>query len=165
MWPVTVLNIFLLRANPQDLPTSRSLTAMAVALYFAADVGVALTQVPFDRALLAAGMDTLVLGLLTQLALNVRRHGERLSQTLLALTGCGVLFGAISMTINALVPDQATSFYAFLPALFWLFAVYGHILHHALEVPYVTGVAAAGAYLFLSVIVTAPFLTSAALGS
>jgi hypothetical protein len=164
MWVSTILNIFTLRANPQDLPTSRGLTAVAIGLYVVADVGTALAWVPFDRALVAGVVDTLLLGSLAAFALTLRRHTERLPQTLMALTGCGVLFGIVSMALNAIVPDNA-AVYASLPALFWLSAVYGHILRHALEVPYVSGIIATGIYLFLSLVVVGPFLTPAAIGS
>lgn len=161
MWPLTVVNICLLRAAPQDLPTSSALSGIAVFCYYVADVGAALAWVPLDRAWLAAAVDTLLLCALAQWALKLSRRPERTQQTLMALAGCGAVFALVTASIDAVVPGGASSLYVTLPALFWLLAVYGHILRHALEVPYVAGIAATGVYLFLSLIVVGPFLTPA----
>jgi len=165
MWLMTLLNICLLRANPQDLPTSTALTGVAVFLYYVADIAAALAWVPFERAWLVAAVDTFLLCGLAHLALKVQRRPERTRQTLMALTGCGAVFALAATFIGSVVPGGATSLYVSLPALFWLLTVYGHILRHAFDVPYAAGVAATGTYLFLSFIVVGPLLTSAASNS
>lgn len=160
MWPI-LIKICLLRANPQDLPTSSSLTAVTALLYYLADVGAALAWVPLERAWLAGAADTLLLCTLAHIALKLSKHSERTLQTLMALTGCGAVFTVVAALVGSVVPDSAPSLYVSLPALFWFLAVYGHILRHALEVPYAAGVIATAAYLFLSFIVVGPFLTPA----
>jgi hypothetical protein len=164
MWPTTLVNLCLLRANPQDLPTSSALTAAMILLYYAADVVAALAWVPLERAWVAAAADTLLLCALGYVALKLRQRPERIRQTLMALAGCGAVFAFAATVIGSVVPDGPSSLYVSLPALFWLLAVYGHILRHALEVPYAAGVIATGAYVFLSSMAIGPFLTPAASG-
>jgi hypothetical protein len=158
MWPVTLFNICLLRANPQDLPTSTALTALVMALYFMADLITALTLVPTARALQAAAADTLLIGTLTYVALSLRQLKPRARQTLMALAGGGAVLGIVTTALGSLLPEGVSPFYVSLPALLWLLAVYGHILRHALDVPYAMGIVATGAYLFLSLVVVGPFL-------
>ena len=159
MWPVTLFNICLLRANPQDLPTSTALTAAAVLFYYAADVAAALAWVPLEQAWMVAAVDTFLLCALAHLALKLHRRPERMRQTVMALTGSGAVFALVATLIGSVIPGGATSLYVSLPALFWLLAVYGHILRHALEVPYGAGIVATATYLFLSFMVVGPLLT------
>jgi hypothetical protein len=158
MWFTTLLRICLLRANPQDLPTSSALTALALLVYFAADIATALTMVPWDRALGAAAADTLLIVALALLALALRELLPRARQTLLALGGCGALLGVVSTVAGSLLPESASALYISVPALLWLLAVYGHILRHALGVPLAMGILTTGAYLMLSLVVVGPFL-------
>jgi hypothetical protein len=164
MWPMTVVNICLLRANPQDLPTSSTLTVATILFYYAADIVAALAWVPLERAWVAATADTFLLCALAHLALKLHQRLERVRQTLMALAGCGAVFALVATLVGSVVPDGPSSLYVSLPALFWLLAVYGHILRHALEVPYAVGVVATGAYVFLSSLAIGPFLTPAASG-
>jgi len=160
MWPATLLKICLLRANPQDLPTSTGLTALALAAYYLADVATALMTVPLARALEAAAADTFVLVALVHAALNLRRLGARTRQTLTALAGGGALLAGVTVIIESLLPEGVSSVYVWAPSLLWLLAVYGHVLRHAFDVPYALGIVATGAYLILSLFITAPFLIS-----
>jgi hypothetical protein len=158
MWPAILINICLLRANPQDLPTSTALTTFALLLYYVADVVTAATFVPFSQALLAAAADTALIVVLALLALSLRQLTVRARQTLMALAGCGALLGLVSTLVGSLLPDGVSPFLVSVPSLLWLIAVYGHILRHALDVPYVMGIVTTGAYLFLSLVVVAPLL-------
>jgi len=153
-----LINICLLRADPQDLPSSNVLTGIALLVYFVADVVTASTMVPFGQALQAAIADTLLLSTLALLALSLRQLTSRARQVLLALAGCGAVLGLVTTAVGVLLPEGTSPFYVSVPALLWLFAVYGHILRHALNVPYVMGIVVTGAYLFLSLVVVGPFL-------
>lgn len=165
MWLLTLWRICLLRANPQDLPVSTVLTVLSVAGYGAANVMFALATarpdqpvVPLDRIVQAAIVDTLLLVGLVQLVLKQRQLAERVLQTVMALTGCGVVFALVTMTAVNVVPAAVSPMLVWGLSALWLFAVYGHILRHALNVSYVAGVASAGLYFFLSLLVTVPFL-------
>lgn len=157
MWPVTLLKICLLRANPQDLPSSSRLTALALVVYYVTDVVMAFITVSFTRALLFAALDTFLLAALAHTALSLRHFGVRLRQTLMALAGCGVLLAIPALIamgwIGATLPPAVWA-----PLLLWSVAVYGHILRHALEVRYAHGIAAACVYVFVALVATGPFL-------
>ncbi len=159
MWPATLLKICLLRANPQDLPPSTRLTALALAVYCATDVVMAFITVPLARALQFAAVDTFLLVALAHMALSLRHLGVRLQQTLMALAGCGILLAIPALIvmgwIGATLPPVV-----WVPLLLWSVAVYGHILRHALEVRYSLGIAAACVYVFIALMVTGPFLIS-----
>src|SRR5882672_5291477 len=100
MWSVTLLRICLLRADPQNLPTSALLTALTLAAYCATDVAVALETVPLTSALAAAAADTLLIGALTYTALSLCRLGARWQQTLTALAGSGALLAIMTVTVT-----------------------------------------------------------------
>ena len=157
MWPVTLLKICLLRANPQDLPTSTALTALALAVYGAVDVVSALATVPLMRAIQFALVDTFLLGTFTHLTLNLRRLSPRLRQTLTALAGCGVLLSIPALVLTGSI-GSATPSVLWVPLLLWFVAVYGHILRHALDIRLPIGIAAACGYFFLTLVITAPLL-------
>ena len=159
MWPTILLKICLLRANPQDLPTSTRLTVLVLAIYAATDVVMAWVTVPLARALLAAVVDTFLLIALVHVALNLRQFGVRVRQTLMALAGCGALFAIPSLIAASWIGGTAP-FVVWVPLLLWMVAVYGHILRHALEVRYALGIAAACVYVFISLVATGPFLIS-----
>src|SRR3990167_6175986 len=76
------LGICLLRANPQDLPTSNRLMIAALIAYGLANVIGALDMLPLGSAALAAAVDTLLLIVATHLALRWRSAENRFPQTL-----------------------------------------------------------------------------------
>lgn len=158
MWPLTLINICLLRANPQDLPTSNALTALSLAVYWGIEILGALERFSPGRSLLLAAIHTCLLGVLAYLALNLRQLTARTPQTLLALAGSGVVMDLAAMALSALLPADGSPFFVLLPALLWLLAVYGHILRHALNVSYGMGIVTAGAYLILLITIMAPFI-------
>ncbi len=158
MWPLTLINICLLRANPQDLPVSTSLTVFALMVYYAADVATAAANVPSLNAFQAAAVDTFLLIALVHGVLNYRGFQIRARQTLIALAGTGALLSLLTLAVAALLPDDVPSAYPWLLSVAWLFAVYGWVLRHAFGVSYLSGVMAAGTYFFVSLLATAPFL-------
>ena len=85
------LDLCLLRANPQDLPTSNRLLAAALVAHLLANVLTGLDSASPENALLAGAMDTLLLVALTHTGLMLRGVGARTRQTLTALAGCGAL--------------------------------------------------------------------------
>lgn len=117
----------LLRAKPQDLPASGLLAGAALAAYFLAGLMIALTQQSAGRAVLAALADSAVLALLTHTVLLLRKHPERLPQTLSALAGAGAVIQLIAGPLLAR-PELLAAL------LIWSLAINAHILRHALEV-------------------------------
>ncbi len=161
MWPLTLVRICVLQADPQDLPVSTPWTLLTVVVYCFADVATALAvTLPLTQALQAAALDTLLLFALTQATLNVRQQGRRLRQTVMALMGSGAIMAAVTVMAGSLLPEGVTPEFLWALSVLWLFAVYGHILRHAFDVSYAAGIAMTGAYFFVSLFVTAPFLAS-----
>lgn len=157
MWSATLVKICLLRANPQDLPSSTRLTALALSVYCATDVVAALVTVPLARALQFAALDTALLVALAHLALNLRHLGARVRQTLTALAGCGVLLAIPALVAMALVGSTLPAV-VWVPLLLWSVTVYGHILRHALDVRYTLGIAAACVYVLIALLVAGPLI-------
>ena|SRR6185436_6797761 len=160
MWPMTLIKMVVLRANPQDLPTSTALTLLAVAMYYVADVATALMMAPVTNALQAAAVDTLLLLALTQTALNLRHQGGRLRQTIMALAGAGAIMAGVTVALYSVLPDAILPEVLWMLSALWLFAVYGHVLRQAFDVSYKAGIAATGLYFVVSLLLTAPFLIS-----
>ncbi|TAM43589.1 MAG: hypothetical protein EPN55_13390 [Gammaproteobacteria bacterium] len=155
----TLLNVCLLRANPQDLPASNALVGLALAAHFLANVLTGLDEANVENALIAGAMDTLLLVALTHTGLMLRNLRERTRQTLVALAGAGALLAVAAwavVTATGMVTQQA--WIVWLPFLFWFLAVYGHILRHAFNVTLGVGLLLATGYVLLSLMVTGPFL-------
>ncbi len=153
------LDLCLLRANPQDLPASNRLLAAALTVHLLTNVVTGLDNARLENALLAGVMDTLLLVALTHAGLTLRGLGTRMRQTLTALAGCGALLAVLAWAVvTAAEAVTAHAQVAWLPFLFWLLAVYGHILRNALNVPLGVGLALSAGYALLSLAVTGPFL-------
>jgi len=140
------LNIFvgicLLRANPQDLPTSNRLMLGALIAYGLADVIGALDMLPLGAAALAAAVDTLLLIVATHLALRWRDVESRFPQTLSALAGCGALLSLLAWAASGLTREWLSPPWVWVPFLLWYTLVFGHVLRNALSVALPAGVAA-----------------------
>lgn len=154
-----LFQICLLRANPQDLPTSNAFLGVALAAHFLANVLAGFDEAGFQNALTAGIMDTLLLVALTHTGLMLRNLRERTRQTLTALAGCGTLFTVVTWVAVASLDTVAEKAWIVgLPLLFWFLAVYGHILRHAFNVTLGVGLLLATGYVLLSFLVTGPFL-------
>lgn len=152
-------NLCLLRANPQDLPSSNRLLGVALAAHLAANLLTGLGETGLENALIAGVMDTLLLVALTHTGLMVRDLRQRTRQTLTALAGSGALLAVLAwVVVTAAGTVTAQAWVVWLPFLFWFLAVYGHILRHAFNTSVGFGLLLATGYVLLSLLVTGPFL-------
>ncbi|MBI3571266.1 MAG: hypothetical protein HY082_09200 [Gammaproteobacteria bacterium] len=154
-------NLCLLRANPQDLPSSNRLLGVALVAHLAANLLAGLGETGLENALIAGAMDTLLLVALTHTGLMMRDLRQRTRQTLIALAGSGALFTILAWAAVAaaeMVTVTAQAWVVSLPFLFWFLAVYGHILRHAFNTSVGFGLLLATGYVLLSLLVTGPFL-------
>ncbi|BAU46611.1 hypothetical protein SVA_0028 [Sulfurifustis variabilis] len=154
----TFLRICLLRANPQDLPASNGLLALALLAHVAADVLSLRGMVDLRAALQAGVVDTVLLVALAHTALLLRNHPDRARQTLTALAGCGALLTLLSHAAVTLAQPIVAPPVTALPFIVWFVLVYGHILRHALSIGFGLAAGFGLAYLFVSVLVTSAFL-------
>lgn len=141
------LEICFLQRGPQDLPASGSflrtlLITLAVAGFF-----INRLFIPTHKALLAVGLNLAVLIIITQLLLRLHKKTARITQTLSAMAGTGLVLALIGLPVFSMLAlaeqqDQTASIGSILwLALFaWEVAVTAHILRHATEVTYGQGV-------------------------
>ncbi len=166
----TYLNISLLRADPRDLPPSFGLTALAVSAYVLADVWTLLGTLSFWVSVQASVVDTLLLVALTHTALVLRNATNRTRQTLSALAGCGALlsllaWGAVGISEylfsvgDANAAAEFSSVSVAVPFLLWYIVVFGHILRHALSIPFPGGVVVGMLFFVLSAGISGALIT------
>lgn len=157
-----LIDICLLRANPQDLDASRNAMLSALAAYAAAGVVGVLDVLTWGKALAAAAVDTLLLVAVTHFVLQWRRMVNRVPQTLTALAGCGALLSLLALSIAWATRGRLPSEWVWAAFLVWYTLVFGHVLRHALSISLAAGVGASLMYLILSMSVTGLFLNPAA---
>jgi hypothetical protein len=151
------VDIGLLRRGPQDLPYSRPFMIGSLVLYVIAGFFFSQVAEPPALAMLVSVASLVLLVTLLRLALALRRHLERLVQTLTAFAGVDSLLTLIAWPIWAWIhrASEAEADFGFpLLVLFilivWSIAVYGHILRHALEIPMAAGVGLAILYMVIA---------------
>ncbi len=142
------LQIATLKMGPEDLPASRFLLGLVTAAYLL--TGAASVSFYADSATAAVQQLAVDLGLtygFFTLLLMLYRKGPRVLQTLTAILGTGALLSLIALPLTAWLQtlDSNASEAAAAPAIgiylvvLWSIAVTGHILHRALDIPYVGG--------------------------
>jgi hypothetical protein len=144
----TWLDMCRLRAAPQQVPASPWLLGLALVCYSLVGIAVALPGSGWSMALLLTVLDLAVLAGLTGLVLSVTGKLARLNQTLSALAGTGALLGllAVPLVLTAPEPVPAWAGLLWLVILFWSLAVRGHILRHALDIPFGMGLLLSAGY-------------------
>jgi len=153
----TYIDICLLRANPQDLPASTFLLALAILWYYLGSLILAMVSLDFGIAFLFALVDTLLLSVLAWLLLWTRNLASRFEQTLSALAGTGALLSVFGWPILLWEHTMAGDLNeAVLPAMLllvimiWNIVVIGHILRHALSTSMAFAAALSILYMFVS---------------
>jgi len=135
------IDILLLQAGPQDVPSSRFLLWTSVVVYFVAGILVSLTNFPPLSAVGISIVDTFLLTSLVWVALRMRHFDNRIPQTLTAVLGSLGLLTIIALPLNAWYaalgqadqdPDQLP-FLVMVGLLVWSLTVLGHILRQALD--------------------------------
>jgi predicted membrane channel-forming protein YqfA (hemolysin III family) len=154
------VDLCLLRAAPQDLPASRELFALVLALNVLVGVIVqALISTGVGRALVISVFDAGLLLLLLWGVLYLRSRPMRFAQTATALLGAGALLAAVYLPLHWLTgPDPQASILSQVGALLilglmgWIQVVTGHILRHALDVHLAVGVVLSLGYTLVSML-------------
>lgn len=146
------LDVALGRRAPQDIPASHALFVVTFAAYVVITGALTAIAEPLHAAVKAALADAAVVPLFTLLLLWLRSVTGRWLQTLTSMAGVGAIMTLLAMAPFAAIgamPDTATAAAAsFLVLLLfaWNVLALGHILRHALSVPFPAGVLAAFAY-------------------
>ncbi len=150
----------LLRSRPQDVPASRELLLLTIAIYFLLDLLLARLDENITSALAAALTDTLFLLVFTLVLLLLCRKANRWTQTVTALAGTGIVFAVLLMpaVISLSGPDAMTSMQQALSillylVLIWYVVVLGHIFRHAMSSSFALGVFVSMLYLLIGVFI------------
>jgi len=148
-----LLNLFArlwsLRANPQDLPVSKTLTQMLIGLYFIASIFSVIIQIRLLPAIGASAVDLALLLSLIYGLLLVAKVPERLYQTLSAILSSSILL-AIGSTLVTLFSGAEIRSTLLLLMLAWYMVVFGHVLRQAIDMPILLGALIALLYLMTS---------------
>lgn len=137
-----LIDLLRLRAGPQDMPASWPLTGLLMAIFMgqalitAQNLGGASEAA---RSVLSVAVQFTAVAVL----LRLRRHPERLQQTLLALAGTGIALGLLAYVFLLQADpqvDQPWLALVWFGIFGWSLAVDANIFRHALGVTMSTGV-------------------------
>jgi len=151
-------DICLLRAGPQDLPSSLFLLRLVVALSIAVAVLLNLQGEGFAQALMIASFSIATLTGFIYFTLRFSNKLSRFRQTLIALLGTDVILGLLMLPFKyhltgaelegKTIPAIALQFILLL--LVWQISVFAHIVRHSLEVRFGYGFVISFAYVVFS---------------
>jgi len=124
-------------------------------------VGVVLTSFTqaVGVAIALSLIQTLLVAFVTNLLLWIRKTPERFKQTISALTMSGAMIGVVALPILMLFSntgDESSFLFStiWLLLIVWETVIVGHIVRHAMEIPFLAGLGAALIYMYLSFAVT-----------
>lgn len=146
------------KAQPQDFPASNAFLKFVIAAYLLLGIVITSIGMPIESALLAATVETILLGALSYLILWGKLLTKRWPQTAAALFGSGVVLTLISLpliiwTTTLREGDAAPAIFVLLlySIAAWGVAVKAHILRHAMSTSLVVGAALALIYWYISI--------------
>lgn len=144
------LKMWILRANPLDLPVSRALTHTLVGLYIMVSLAPMLGQIGFPRAFAAATIDVTLLVAPVVALLAISGFPERGYQTLSAILGVSIALVIALLLLGAFVNSPHSRQFAELVVLAWYVLIFGHVLRQAVSLPVLLGAAFAFIYVMVS---------------
>ncbi len=171
------IQIMLLKAGPQDLPTSPALLQISTALFLATAIARLLLVSDMAVALVQSALSIVILAVFVRVLLNWKRVPERFVQTMSALFLTSAVVGILLlMPLDALQPllvaltenpdmspqqleVPALAMYAWAGLSIWGLVISAHIYRNALEISFGFGVAVALLYEILLVFIVG-FLSS-----
>jgi len=150
-------DICLLRAGPQDLPSSLFLLRLVMVLSVIVGVFLNLQTEGFSQSLMISLFNVVWLTAFLYLSLQLRGKLTRLRQSLIAMLGTNVILGVLIMPFmyNLVAADlngesAPVAFQFFLLLLLWDITVFAHIIRHSLDVRLGYGFVISIGYLILS---------------
>lgn len=153
-----LVDVALLRAGPQALPASDTLTALAGLVYALVGTVVLAPRMGVGRAGAESLLDAAMLAIFAWGLVRVRGWANRFRQTYTALAGTGALLSLLAwpLLLVAWRTEQLGGGvpvlvgFALLGLLAWTLLVIGHILRHALEVHLAVGTGLGLLYVIVS---------------
>jgi hypothetical protein len=143
-----------LRKGPQDVPASPELLSLSLLAYLAAVAMLTMLSRPPAAALGASAIETALVAGINFVLLALRRFEGRWMQTTTAMAGTGVLFTLFALPLFAGLSAAGSGagavpgvlYASLLLLVVWNIAVTGHILKHALALPFPVAILIAAAY-------------------
>ena len=153
-----LLNLFLrmwvLRANPQDLPTSSTLTYGLAVIYMLSSLVSVLTEASLVRAFAASAVDLVLLVAVVHTLLIMAKVPERGYQTFSAVFGTSIFLVVASTVFMHSLASTELRATMLIILLAWYLLIVGHILRQAISVPVLLGALITLMYLMVSAGVT-----------
>lgn len=148
------LDLCLFRSGPQDLPASRFLLSLVIILNVLVSVFLASLEGELSQAVLQSVLAPALLALFLFGLLKFSNHSSRYTQTVTAGIGGDALITVLAVPpvlLGLIIPDVRGYVGLLLFALMlWEIAVIGHIIRHAMDIPFMAGLGLALAYTALS---------------
>ena len=150
-------DICLLRAGPQDLPSSLFLLRLTVVVSTVVGVLLNLPNEDVAQSIAISLFNVVFVSVFLYVSLKLRNRLARFRQSLTALMGTSIIIGMVMMPfIYALVAARVEGSAApvalqfFLLLLVWDITVFAHIMRHSLDIRFAYGFLLSLAYLVLS---------------
>lgn len=148
------LDISLFKKGPQDVPASTALLLLTVLGNLAIGIGLAAMDGDLGEAAAQALVGSALLAGFLSAALYLASKTMRCVKTCTAAFGCDTLISVLAIPLllwGQSTPEAMAPVAPLLMVLMlWQMAVIGHILRHALSIPFVAGLGLALAYTVIS---------------
>ncbi len=152
------VELCLLRALPQDLPTSGLLLGLTLVTHALSSALLSAFQLGLARGLVAGVAETALLGAMTAGLLALHRLRHRLVQTLTALAGTGTVIGVAALPVYLWTQGlhggsggAGAALLVLLAMVAWSVVITGHILRHAISGSFFLGLVLAVVFYWTTV--------------
>lgn len=157
-WIKFFIQLCLLKAAPQDAPSSKSVLYLSVTFYFLVGLFITLQTQEWVQSIVTASIQTGLIIFITNLILWIRKTPERFTQAMTALMGTGAVIGLVALPILNLITNtggtESSASILWIVLIVWETAVMGHILRHTMDLPFIAGIGMALVYMYMSFAIT-----------
>jgi len=150
-------DICILRAGPQDLPSSIFLLRTVMILSVAVGAMLNLPSEGFGQSLAISLFNIVFLTVFLYLGLKLRDKLPRFRQSLIAMMGTNIIIGLVMMPflfalVSAKLDGESSpiALQFFLLLLIWDITVFAHIIRHSFDIRFAYGFLVSVLYLVLS---------------
>jgi len=148
------MRMWILRANPQDLPASQVLTYGLAFVYVVISTLSVISRISLPAAFAASMLDLGLLVLTVHALLAIAKVPERGMQTLSAIFGASIVLVIVSTAMMAIADTPSVRGTMLLMLLAWYLLIFGHVLRQAISMPVLLGALIGLLYLMLSAALT-----------
>ena len=157
----TLVDICLLRAGPQDLPYSPNLLVLSLIAYVVLGVQTASLGLPDVNPFIFSVIDLLALLFFAWFVLSLKGYYSRFNQTVIALSGSGIILGLLAWVLLAWQLQATDSgresllaSILYLILIMWSLAINANIVRHALSITmaWAWGVSLAYFFIYMAII-------------